>query len=350
MKETNLLKIFNHFKTADAKNLIMKNPLYEGTMEVAYWVLPFSFDTGFHRPEYDYKKEIKLTNKLFQMVGFPEFSSEELQNISKGLGYAMMIFDFAIKSKNKRQYELPITFGIYPDSADNLYFTYCDKPVAGGSYLSAFKNMKPFVLENATENERYYYETMLQLSEAVCNKLEIATEENQGIFHKESASDQEAFDELVKLLNHDDYLSQEDITELKTDWQNIHQNREAFAQRLIDEGIWFEEDLEYVDTYETDYLMYWAFVEKFNVYRDDWKFDPEALGDFISENIGQKFEITFEECGNDSRIVSDKLEQESDYTLLDLTSGNDDCNFIIAKKQDKQRIYTLADQLGLWVD
>ena len=217
MKETNLLKIFNHFKMADTKNLIIKNPLYEGTMEVAYWVLPFSFDTGFHRPEYNYKNEIKLTNKLFQMVGFPEFSDEELQNISKVLGYAMMIFDFAIKSKNKRQYELPITFRIHPDSDENLYFTYCDKPVAGSSYLSAFKNMKPFVLENSTENERYYYETMLQLSEAVCNELEIATEENQGIFHGQTLFDEEAFDELVSLLNYDEYLSEKDIAELKTD-------------------------------------------------------------------------------------------------------------------------------------
>ncbi|MDO5106297.1 hypothetical protein [Capnocytophaga sp.] len=348
MKE-NLLKILNHFKTTENQNIIIKNPLYEGNVEVAYWVLPFSFDTGFHRPEYDYKKEIKLTNKLFQMVGFPEFSDEELQNISKGLGYAMMIFDFAIKSKNKRINELPITFGIYPDSAGNLRFTYCDKPYMG-TYLNCFQNMKPFVLENATENEQHYYETMLQLSEAVCNELEIPTEQNQGVFQNRKIIDNQSFEELVNLLNYDNYLSEANLAELKTDWQNIRENRQAFAQKLVDKGVLFEEDLAYLGDYQTEDFLHWAFVGKLKVYQDDWKFDTEALSDFISETIGQPFQVTFEECGNDSDIVREKLENQTNYTLFDLRSGNDDCHFIIAKKQDKERIYHLADQIGLWIE
>ena len=78
-----------------------------------------------------------------------------------------------------------------------------------------------------------------------------------------------------------------------------------------------------------------------------------ALKNYVNSfrrKIGQPFKMTFKEVGNDWEIVRDKLENLTDYTLLDLTSGNDDCNFIIAKKQDKQRIYTLAEQLGLLID
>ncbi|KGN70998.1 hypothetical protein HR09_01420 [Porphyromonas gulae] len=60
--------------------------------------------------------------------------------------------------------------------------------------------------------------------------------------------------------------------------------------------------------------------------------------------------MTFKEAGNDWEIVRDRLENLTDYTLLDLSSGNDDCNFIIVPKAHKERIIYLADRLSLEVN
>ncbi|MFK8266725.1 DUF6630 family protein [Capnocytophaga cynodegmi] len=343
MKE-NLLKIYELMRDNDIsrENIYSRFGAWLGDVNFMY--LPFASAPDDVPDDYDYKEEIKHLNHIFSIFGFSEVDSQDIEAIGRGEGFMLLHFLFKVRKNTGLAKTYYVSFSLMRIEDDFVYIHCDDVDAHRMTYREMMLNSHYFDPETANETEKYHFAELLKFSEVAYETLQKQIQPTDPI------SDEEAFDELLSLLNHDDYLSQEDITELKTDWQNIHQNREAFAQRLIDEGIWFEEDLEYVDTYETDYLMYWAFVEKFNVYRDDWKFDPEALGDFISENIGQKFEITFEECGNDSRIVSDKLEQESDYTLLDLTSGNDDCNFIIAKKQDKQRIYTLADQLGLWVD
>lgn len=349
MNTNNLLKIFNHLQENDVEQVNVKNPINKGVIEVCFWYLPQFIYSDKHPDGYNFKKEIKLLNRLLVNAGFAELDETSKQAIrNMETAFYAVSFDFMISSKSKNNQTQPVTFVIFKDTEERLFYTYSKTVLFGNySYSDVFECCEPFDLENLTEEEQSYFDTMLIHSETVCNELKIPTEHNQGVFTEDDFDENAAWNELLQLLNWDNWLSQEDLEELEEDRKDIHENRLKFVQKLIHSDDMFEEDLEYLDHFEIQTLLHYSLVRKLKVHRDDWKFDAEWLSEFISENIGQPFKITFEECLADGAKVSEKLENQTDYALLDLASGNDDCHFIIVRKSDKDRILYLADRLNL---
>lgn len=184
------------------------------------------------------------------------------------------------------------------------------------------------------------------------------------------------FAEFVELLGgcYDD----DEKSELLSLFDSLMGDKQAFGQFLedvygdskeeVEEWINSFDDSEYEDEEEAEYsrrlllsnsicLLLREFVY---LYNDDWKMDYEGLSEYISEGIDQEFEITFEECkaafdeSNGEVMPTDvlrqRIEQQSDFTLLELISGNDDVNFALVQKADKPQILVLADELGFMVE
>lgn len=344
--ENNLLKIYEYFDNNDIsrENFYSKYGSWLG--DVNCMCFPFCSAPDDIPQDYDYQEEIKLTNRIFAIFGFGELNDEDIEDIKRGCGYILMHYLFKVRRNIGLAKTYYVSFSMMK-AGDDFVFIHCNDVNLEMTYREMILNSHSFEYETADETEKYHFDELLKFAEEVCKAIKIKTEQNKGVFEKDNTADEATFDALISLLNHDNYLSDNEISKLKTDWKNINENRRAFAERLIDEGIWFEEDLEYLDQQEKEYLLYWAFTEKFDVFKDDWKFDTKELSKYISEKIGQPFKVTFKEVGNNWGLVQEKLENLSDYTLLDIASGNDDCNFIVAKKEDKDVIYALANELNI---
>ncbi|WP_019520040.1 hypothetical protein [Faucicola boevrei] len=182
---------------------------------------------------------------------------------------------------------------------------------------------------------------------------------------------QEKFAEFLELLA--DYDDPSELLEL---FDSLVGDRVSFSRFLMEAyGLtkeeaeeWQDDDEAYEDEEDREYsrrLQLSAGVclllrEFGYVYNDDWKMDYEGLSEHISEWLDQEFEITFEECKmafDDSDgeampadVIRQKIEQESDFTLLEFISGDDDVNFAIVQKTDKAKILELADELGIIVE
>ncbi|GIJ93755.1 hypothetical protein CAPN002_09730 [Capnocytophaga stomatis] len=344
--ENNLFKIYEYFDNneIDRKNIYSKYGSWLGDVNCLCY--PFCSAPDDIPEDYDYAEEIKQTNQIFSIFGFGELNDEDIEDIRCGCGYVLMHYLFKVRRNIGLAKTYYVSFSMMQAGGEFVYI-HCNDVDLQMTYKEMILKSHAFEYETADETEKYHFDELLKFAEEVCKEIEIETEQNKGSFEKENTADEENFDELIRLLNYNNYLSDNEISKLKTDWKNINENRRAFAERLIDEGIWFEEDLEYLDQQEKEYLLYWAFTEKFDVFKDDWKFDTKELSKYISEKIGQPFKVTFKEVGNDWGLVQEKLENLSDYTLLDIASGNDDCNFIVAKKEDKDVIYALANELNI---
>lgn len=342
MKE-NLLKIYEYLDENDVtpKKIKSKYGMWLGEVKELFY--PFCAAPDDVPENYDYAEEIELTNQVFDIFGFARIDDEDIANIRNGEGYVLRHFLFKVCVNTGLSKTYYISFSVMR-LGDDFAYIHCDNVDLEMTYREMIINSRYFDKETTNEIDKFHFSEFSKFLETVWQQLQ--TEEN-----KETASDEEMFDELVRLLNYDNYLNEKEVAELKTDWKNINHNRRAFIEKLVDESIfWQEEDLEYLDDYQKDYLLYWAFTEKFDVFKDDWKFGVKELCQFISKKIGEPFKMTFKEVGNDWELVREKLEIHTEYTLLDLASGNDDCNFIVARKDDKYAIYTLAEQVGLWVE
>lgn len=138
----------------------------------------------------------------------------------------------------------------------------------------------------------------------------------------------EKFAQFLKLLNHCYQLSDEKLTEIQTTYQE--------------------------NEYDEFYHLFELLTENFDYYNDDWKFATADLSGYISERIHQEFSIDIDEDSEygelfsaDLEAVIDQLENESEYSLLPIASGDDTIDVWVVQKSDKPKLIELADELGL---
>ena len=72
-----------------------------------------------------------------------------------------------------------------------------------------------------------------------------------------------------------------------------------------------------------------------------------SLNHFLSEALEQTFEITFEEAQHEFARIKNKVETESDYTLLYVDTGCDNFYCLVCPKSAETRIIEIADILNL---
>lgn len=180
-----------------------------------------------------------------------------------------------------------------------------------------------------------------------------------------------AFFEFIGLLGYDDDIAHE----MAALFDSLTGDRKLFGEFLLKECDADEESL--ASLFHADFeddelaLNYWVvsylFDNLIEYYRDDYKIDYDNLSEYISEQIEQTFQVSYEEYNkihrqnNQFNVFSDdfitsfryvcqQLESQSEFTLLHVLSGNDDVNYFVIDKADKPRLLMLADELGLLVE
>lgn len=160
--------------------------------------------------------------------------------------------------------------------------------------------------------------------------------------------DQDAcFDELLILLESPKYIDTKSLLQAK---QHYHQFNIA-PKNLFTELIGKEISYEYSYKEDFDNFAKRFFLKVyFHSYHDDWKIDYEALSEFISISTGQPFNITFEEALEEFELIKAKLEDETDYTLLNVNLDGDETLFLICRKEVQYRVLELARILAFPIE
>ncbi|WP_446430582.1 DUF6630 family protein [Riemerella anatipestifer] len=138
-----------------------------------------------------------------------------------------------------------------------------------------------------------------------------------------------------------DFRSEEEIEVFKQNWYLIQENPEKYKEILVDEG-YFDEDSEVDIPYFTQHLL----SELLLTFNSDWKVDYDDLSEFISEKIQQEFVVKDKEMWQ----IVEKMEKESDFTMLNIDTQVDSYSLFICKKSEKERILEIARKLDFPIE
>ncbi|WP_260309414.1 DUF6630 family protein [Riemerella anatipestifer] len=197
-------------------------------------------------------------------------------------------------------------------------------------------------MNTQNEYEKYYLKAFTEAVEIVCNEFEIVTEKNQGKFVKSvEEAPEKLLEEFIEIVGVKGFRSEEEIQVFKQNWHLIQENPEKYKEILVDEG-YFDEDSEVDIPYFTQHLL----SELLLTFNSDWKVDYDDLSQFISEEIQQEFTIKDKEMWQ----IAEKIEKESDFTMLNIDTQMDSYSLFICEKSEKERILEIARKLDFPIE
>jgi len=332
------------------QNVETNSVSFKSDIVMEYLYYPSSFESDDPKENKENLKKIKAKNvfepyeKTFlEPINIELLSDEDKKNDNE---YNLILMYFEIppfathkgifKTERLNFYFIP---SYYEDGTTKVTVFYNAFP-----YYSHFENItnaKIITEDTQDEKEEYYLKAFLEAIEIICNKFEITTDKNQGKFVKlVKEAPEKLLENFIEITHAKEFNDEEGILEFKHNWNLIQKNPEEYKEILVDEG-YFDEDSEIDTHYFTQYLLS-EFLCAFNT---DWKMDHEDLSEFISEEIGQNFKITYEETLQKPSIIVEKIEKESDYTMLNIDTQMDSYSFFICKKSEKDKILELARKL-----
>ncbi|ADZ12049.1 hypothetical protein J5295_03795 [Riemerella anatipestifer] len=326
-------------------------PQFKSDIVLEYTYYPSSFESD--NPEEDKAslKKIKAKNifepyeKTFLEpfnIGF--LSDEDKKNDGE---YNLILMYFGVPSfgEFKKYFKtLGLMFYLIPSYYED-----------GTMNVAVFYNLNPClppfetvveakVLDVNTQNEyeKYYLKAFTEAVEIVCNEFEIVTEKNQGKFVKSvEEAPEKLLEEFIEIVGVKGFRSEEEIQVFKQNWHLIQENPEKYKEILVDEG-YFDEDSEVDIPYFTQHLL----SELLLTFNSDWKVDYDDLSQFISEEIQQEFTIKDKEMWQ----IAEKIEKESDFTMLNIDTQMDSYSLFICEKSEKERILEIARKLDFPIE
>ena len=292
-----------------------------------------------------------LMEPIKTMMGNADMHLISDEKIAEGTGYYYVHISFAVKP-------LPKHKGILKQDAVNLFLLPCEDEngkqqvkvmCSKFSFFGHFyqlKNAELLDVNSSDEIDQHYLQKLSEAVEIICNEFEITTDKNQGKFVKQIKEDPtKLLEEFIEITHAKDFNDEEGILEFKHHWDLIQKNLEEYKEIIVDEG-YFDEDAE-IDTHHfTKYLL----SEFLCAFDTDWKMDHEELSEFISEEIGQDFKITYEETKQKPSVIVEKIEKESDFTMLNIDTQMDSYSFFICKKSEKEKILELSRKLSFPIE
>lgn len=306
-----------------------------------YWSAPYDFNTDGVSEYHPYQEEFKLYNQLRQKMRL-----EQVDNLDEILQdeqhYPVISVNFNARTLfGNREHEAVVFFAMICEN-QRVYLTH--NITLLGSYLDMLKQSKSFDFDALTTEENRLFDVLMTHVETLCHDLEITTEYNQGIFNHQIFDIEDDIKHFLELLNFAKQFNQREINKMQKDYLELVNGSDKMRKKL-EKSLYLERgDLENVSQ---EYLIYLFFSERLNGYFDDWKFDIEQLSKYITCEIQHPFLLNDDDCFQGIEHINRKLEQESEYSLLNLNSGGDDIYFILIKTVDKAEILNVAQRLNI---
>lgn len=275
-------------------------------------------------------------------------SPKELNN---GVSYYYITISFDIKP-------LPALKGVFTRDCVNVFIIpYHDNNeelqvkimLSTQTFLGHFyqiKNAKQLDVNTTNETDLYYLQKLSEAVELICNRFKITTEQNQGIFTEPVKEDQEKIlEQFITITHARDFNDEQTVENFIKYYRMIQNEPQTYLELLIEEGYEDEETEPDQKDFYYELLSHFLFS-----YQDDWKMDHEALSEYISEEIGQPFTITYEETQQRPHLVAEKIEAQSDYTMLNIDTQIDSYSFFICKKTEKAQLLEYARKLNFPIE
>ncbi|TWV82013.1 hypothetical protein [Moraxella sp. VT-16-12] len=158
-----------------------------------------------------------------------------------------------------------------------------------------------------------------------------------------------AFTKFITLFNQCYGLGDDELDDLVKIYQDLYQDVPSF-QAWLQEQTGEVVDLDSIDETPKMVWLQTLMVHFSPCYFDDWKFDCQALSEYISQYTDEPFVITGEEYAGDMDNLLAKLESSTPYSLLHIWGGNDDVHFWLIDKTHKATLENLAQKLDIWLD
>ena len=331
-----LAKIERYLQTQQDGCIDVKNPLFETPIHAYQFYYSDNWD--------DYSKEkfkeldfdgdmYDLQSQFCNPMGFVPASREEFFN---GSGYSFLNMGFGIKPHKEYEHIIKDTKFALPQRIE----LFAGQPISDASYslqhadqLFISNLMAAIYYAKPLDEQHYKFALLKQAVDLICNSIDRReTEINQDIL----------FDELITLLETKKHIKAKYIKQVKNLYKWLNKDLEKCREKMIAFGDIYEDE----DFYE-EYAKLELIRSYLHCYQDDWKIDYDSLNHFISEALEQTFEITFEEAQHEFARIKNKVETESDYTLLYVDTGSDNFYCLVCPKSAETRIIEIADILNL---
>lgn len=244
--------------------------------------------------------------------------------------YTFMVIECTIApflkehQKFLRQETMVFICAPYIDGDEQQQFkVFLTTPTTGNLFLQ-LKRSRKISAEEQRDIEKRYWELFEQSVIEVHQSLYLAPVDLV-------ANDEYCLEEFITLAGIDDRES------FKTQYYLIQHDPEQFIRQLKEEGFYGEPSRSF---------LYYRFLLEDYSYFAYWELDYEAIADYIAALIGQDFSLD-EEQSRQLSDIAEKLQQESDFTLLSIdTEFFDGEGLFVCRKENVEAILRLAKQLG----
>ena len=331
-----LAKIERYLQTQQDGCIDVKNTLFETPINAYQFYYSDNWD--------DYSKEkfkeldsdgdmYDLQSQFCNPMGFAPASREEFFN---GSGYSFLNIGFGIKPHKEYEHIIKETEFEFPQRIE----LFAGQPIRDAAY-SLQHTDKLFILDlmaaiyyaKPLDEQHYKFDLLKQAVDLICDSID----------RRETEINQEAlFDELITLLETKKYIKAKYIKQVKSLYKWLNKDLEKCREKMIAFGDIYEDE-----DFDEEYAKLELIRSYLHCYQDDWKIDYDSLNHFLSESLKQTFEITFEEAQHEFARIKNKVETESDYTLLYVDTGSDNFYCLVCPKSAETRIIEIADILNL---
>lgn len=280
---------------------------------------------------------------MIEKSGLSCFSKEDIE---KGDNYYYINISFGITPLPKfkgvfKQDAVNIFLIPFEDDNGNRQVKIMSPEFSCGIHFQQLMDAELVDLDTTDERETHKIKALTEAIEVICNEFKITTELNKGKFVEFVKEDPEKLiNEFIEITHAKDFNNTKRVKEFIKYWKMIKNKPQKYLDLLIDEGYADEEtEIDEKDFYQKLLSEFLCAIDT------DWKMDHEDLSEFISEEIKQDFKITYEETLQKPSVIVEKIEKESDYTMLNIDTQMDSYSFFICKKSEKDKILELARKL-----
>ena len=331
-----LAKIERYLQTQQDGCIDVKNTLFETPINAYQFYYSDNWD--------DYSKEkfkeldsdgdmYDLQSQFCNPMGFAPASREEFFN---GSGYSFLNIGFGIKPHKEYEHIIKEIKFEFPQRIE----LFAGQPIRDAAYSLQhadklfISNLMAAIYYAKPLDEQYYkFDLLKHAVDLICDSID----------RRETEINQEAlFDELITLLETKKYIKAKYIKQVKSLYKWLNKDLEKCREKMIAFGDIYEDE-----DFDEEYAKLELIRSYLHCYQDDWKIDYDSLNHFLSESLKQTFEITFEEAQHEFARIKNKVETESDYTLLYVDTGCDNFYCLVCPKSAETRIIEIADILNL---
>ncbi|GIM53072.1 hypothetical protein CAPN004_21020 [Capnocytophaga cynodegmi] len=317
------------------RQFTIHNSAFKSSIEVYDYAYPFDFMEDIEQYQTECKREgyeslYQLVAEFMKKCNITPFDESEL---NEKKNHTFLLFYFLVKPSEeikKKGFNAEVrTFFAVPftENGEEAFQILVSKNRFSG-IVEEMKYAEPLSEDNDKEDW------------AIFEKAVAIVEQELNLVANTEHIELSAFDDALN-----DFVAIANIKKQKTfknQWKKLKQNPKKYIDKILKAGFYGNANQQQIN-YE--FLL----KEHLETYNDDFPIEIDALTDYIEEHLGEKIHITEEDILY-PKSIADKIEKQTDYTLLNVENQLGFYTFFLCHKEYKDWILSLAQQLELPID